>query len=184
MNGGEAAPRGSQVQPASNELRVGPLPCFPALCDHGRVGDPNGQCLPAPLATLTVEQGPLGDTEQPRPRIRGIGWQVVEATSGHQECVGHDVLGVARVDATPHESDEVRIRHLVHRAEPRLSIRPRACVSAAHTDTCPSCMPVCLDSAILFPKTRIRLRHLLHAIGRSLIGRPETQNLPTACRST
>jgi len=192
VNGGEAAPRGSQVQPASNQLRVGPFPRLSALCDHGRVGDPDGQCLPAPVATLAVEQGPLGDTEQPRPRIRGIGWQVVEATSGHQECVGHDVLGVARVDAALHESDEVRIRRLVNRAEPRLSIWSRACVCGAHTRPSVLLIPVHVRHAcqcvwipsLLFPRTRFRLG------GTSLIRRPladwpsqdRTQSVPTACR--
>jgi hypothetical protein len=43
------------------------------LVDHSRIGDPDGQCLPAPVAALVVEQSSVGDSEQPRSRISGGG---------------------------------------------------------------------------------------------------------------
>jgi hypothetical protein len=140
VTGSETAPGGGQVEPAGNQLRTGLLPRFSAVRHDDRIGDPDGQCLPAPVAALTVQQGPLGDSEQPRPRICGIQRQIVEATPGHQEDVGSEVLGERGVDAALHESEEVRIRRLVHRPEPRLAIWRRSRVTGAHirdAHTCP-----------------------------------------------
>ena len=145
VSGSETAPGGGQVKPAGTvQLRVGPLPRFPDLRHDDRIGDPDGQCLPTPVAALTVQQGPLGDSEQPRPRIPGIRRQIVEATPCHQEDVGSDVLGVRGVNAALHESEEVRIRRLVHRPEPHLAIWPRSRATGAHIRGAHTCPPVLL----------------------------------------
>ena len=142
VNGSETAPRGGQVQPAGNQFRVGLLARFSALRHDGRIGDPDGQCLPTPVSSLAVEQGPLGDAEQPSPRIPGIGRQVVESTPGHQEYVGHNVLCVRWVDAPLHEPDEVCVRRLVHRAERRFAIWRRSRNSGTHPHTSELLIPM------------------------------------------
>lgn len=174
MSGSQTAPRGSQVQSAGNELCVGPFPRFPHLRHHGRIGDSNGQCPPTPVAALVVEQGPLGDAEQPRPRIFGIGGQVLESTPGNQECV---TMSSACVGWTRRCTNRRRSAYVDSYTKRNRASRsgPDPASGVLIPGTCPSHRPVCLDSDITVGHRdspgRFALRMLLAPV-REIFPRP------------